>query len=80
MTLNEVLAMVGGTDLRREIAGLSAIRSAAANDGDDDDDEPPRHAHSITDDGDHADDDANEVDDPLKIVDVAMYSGMAEPY
>ena len=80
MSRNEVLAMVGGTDLRREIASLSAVRSAAASDDDDDNDEPPRHAYSILDDGDDADDDANEVDDLLNIVDVAMYSGMTEPY
>jgi hypothetical protein len=77
MSRNEVLAMVGGTDLRREIASLSATRTAAAND---DDDELPRHAYSILDDGDDADDDANEVDDMLNIVNVAMYSGMTEPY
>jgi hypothetical protein len=73
--------MIGGTDLRREVNGLSAIREAARNDdNDDNDDERLHHAYSMTDDGDEAADDANEVDDLLNIVDVAMYSGMTEPH
>ena len=80
----EVIAMVGGADLRREIDELSAIRHAAANDDDDDDEDdddvPPRRAHGTAGDGDDSDDDANEVDDLINIVDVAMYSGMTEPY
>ena len=73
--------MVGGADLRREIDGLSAIRHAA-NDDDDDDEYGvlPHRAYTTMDDGDDSDDDANEVDDLINIVDVAMYSGMTEPY
>jgi hypothetical protein len=82
ITREEVLAMVGGADLRREIDELSSIREAAPNDDDDDDDddEPPRHAYSMIDDGDDADDDANEVDELLNILDVAMHTGMNEPF
>jgi hypothetical protein len=76
ITREEVLAMVGGADLRREIDELSSIRG----DDDDDEDEPPRHAYSMIDDGDDADDDANEVDELLNILDVAMHTGMNEPF
>jgi hypothetical protein len=79
----ELFAMVGGADLRREIDSLPTVRGTATSDDDDDVSEPPRHAHRIVDDdddGDSVDDDANEVDDLLNIVDVAMYSGMTEPY
>ena len=72
--------MVGGADLRREIDELSSIRGAETNDDDDDVDEPPRHAYSMIDDGDDADDDANDVDELLNILDVAMHTGMNEPF
>ena len=68
ITRAEAIAMIGGADLRREIDDLH----------DDDDGERLGHAHTLIDDGD--DDDANEVDDLLNIVNVAMYSGMDEPY
>jgi hypothetical protein len=81
MTREEVLAITGGADLRREIDGLSAIRKAVHDDDDgDDDNELPHLDHTMMYDGDDDDDDANEIDDLLNIVDVAMNSGMTEPY
>ena len=76
MSRDEAIAMIGGADLRREI---DDSRDALVENVDDDDDgERLGHAHTLIDDGD--DDDANEVDDLLNIVNVAMYSGMDEPY
>jgi hypothetical protein len=80
VTREEVLAMVGGADLRREITSLASTRSIVANDDDDDDEPEPRHAYSMIADGDDADDDANEVDDLLNILEVAMQAGMNEPF
>ena len=45
-----------------------------------DDNELLNHDRTMMYDGDDDDDDANEIDDLLNIVDVAMYSGMTEPY
>jgi hypothetical protein len=58
---------------------LSTIQRSAANDGDDDD-VTPRHAYSMIHDGDDDDDDANEVDHLFSILDVAMHTGMNEPF
>jgi hypothetical protein len=81
MTREEVLAMVGGADVRREIDALAAVRNAAHDDVDgDDDNELSHHDRTMMYDGDDADDDANEIDDLINIVNVAMYSGMTEPY
>jgi hypothetical protein len=80
MTRGEVLAMIGGADLRREIDDLVAARNATHDDGDDDDNELPTHDRTMMYDGDDFDDGANEVDELLNIVDVAMCSGMIEPY
>jgi hypothetical protein len=80
ITPEEIIAMIGGTDLRREVDGLSAISAAArSDDNDDNDDERLRHAYSVMDDGDEADDDASAVDDLHNIADVATYSGLSEP-
>jgi hypothetical protein len=75
ITRGVVIAMVGGTDLRREIDCLSTIRN-----DDNDDDELLHHAYTMIDVGDDDDDEANEVNDLLNIVNVAMYSGIDEPY
>jgi hypothetical protein len=81
ITRGEVFAMIGGTDLRREIDELASTRNAAVhNDDDDDDNERPHHAYHMIDDGDDVDDDANDVEDLLSIIDVAIHTGMTDPF
>ena len=82
ITREEVLAMVGGTDLRREIDAVSIVRNEVVhNDDVNDDGELPHRAYATTHDGDDDDeDDAYQVDELLNIIDVAMHSGMTELY
>jgi hypothetical protein len=75
ITRDEVIAMVGGTDLRHEIDGLPSDNSMR------DSNAPPRRARTIIDDGDtNVGDDANEFDELLNILDVAMSTGMNDPF
>ena len=75
ITQDEVVAMVGGANLRHEIDSMSTVTTMRATSA------VPHRRRNIVDDGDtNVDDDANDVDELLNLLDVAMSTGMNEPY
>ena len=75
ITQDEVVAMVGGANLRHEIDGMSTVTTMRETSA------VPHRRRNIVDDGDtNVDDDANDVDELLNLLDVAMSTGMNEPY
>jgi hypothetical protein len=75
ITQYEVVAMVGGANLRHEMDDLSTVASMRETSV------VPRRRRNIVDDGDtNVDDDANDADDLLNIPDVAMSAGTNEPH
>jgi hypothetical protein len=75
ITRDEAIAIVGSADLGHEIDALSPVNSMRHSVA------IPHRRRNIMDNGDaNADDDANEVDESLNILDVAMSSGGNEPY